>query len=141
MILRVDISCCHGCDETVRCLFPPLPMRLGAYVGPPFILLRGIDTMVDNEVHEVGDVFTDDFTDGMEFGTIWALLWLIMEAERQAVALALIGDESNDAVGAELLKKWAEPHLDAFRRDEDVPIIPWRRVAKILRSHLPYAKG
>jgi hypothetical protein len=99
--------------------------------------------MVDNEVHEVGDEVTDDVTDETEPGTIWALLWLIAKAERQATALAIVGDRSNDAEGAESLRRWAEPQLDAFRRDSDgaVPTIPWRRVAKILRDHLPYHTG
>jgi hypothetical protein len=98
--------------------------------------------MVDNEVHEVGDdAVTDDVADETEFGTTWALLWLVMKAERQATALALLGDRSNDAVGAESLRRWAEPQLVAFRRNEAVPLIPWPRVAKILRNHLPYHTG
>jgi hypothetical protein len=96
--------------------------------------------MVDNEVHEAGDVNPDDVTAELGFGTVWALLWLIMKADRQAVALALIGDKNSDAAGAESLKKWAEPQLASFNRDEDLPMIPWRRVVRILRNHLPLAK-
>jgi hypothetical protein len=90
---------------------------------------------------KASDGFTDAFTGEPEFGTIWALLWLIVKAERQAVALALVGDRSNDAVGAEALKKWAEPQLAAFRRAGAVPMISWWPVAKILRDHLPHNTG
>jgi hypothetical protein len=97
--------------------------------------------MVDNEVHEAGDDIPDDVTAEPGFGTVWALLWLIMKAERQAVALAIIGDKNNDAAGAESLKKWAEPQLVAYKRAEDVAMIRWRRVVRILRNQLPLARG
>ncbi|WP_406696296.1 hypothetical protein V5E97_35420 [Singulisphaera sp. Ch08] len=96
--------------------------------------------MVDEEVRNAADDFTAAFTDETGFGTAWVLLWLIMEAEHHAMALALIGDDDDDdddAIASEALKEWAEPQLVAFRRDEEVPMISWRRVARILRNHLP----
>ena len=93
------------------------------------------------EVRKAADDFTDAFTDETGFGTAWALLWLISKAERHVVALALIGAKQNDAVAGEALREWAEPQLVVVRRDEDVPVIPWRRVAKILRNHLPANVG
>ena len=57
------------------------------------------------------------------------------------MALALIGAKRDDAVAGEALEQWAEPQLVAFRRDEDVPMIPWRRVARILRDRLPANVG
>jgi hypothetical protein len=102
--------------------------------------------MIGDVVPEaVEDEFADadDGTASSEtgFGTIWALLWLVMQAERHAVALAIIGDKTDDAAGAESLRRWAEPQLDACRRDGAVPPIPWPRVARILRDHLPANEG
>jgi hypothetical protein len=95
---------------------------------------------VDNESPKPGGDFADAFTDETRFGAVWALLWLVMKPERHAVALALVGDKSHDEVGGEAIKRWAEPQLVAFRRDKNVPPIPWPRVAKILR-HLPCNQG
>jgi hypothetical protein len=91
--------------------------------------------MVDEKAwYAADDEVTDAFTDDPEFGTIWALLWLVAKSERHAVARAIVGDKSHDEVGAESLRKWAEPQLAALRRDEGVPTIPWLRVARILRK-------
>lgn len=96
---------------------------------------------MDNRAHKASDDdVADAFTEETRFGTTWILLWLVAKAERHVVARAIIGDRSNDAVGGEALRRWAEPQLAAFRRDEGVPMIPWRRVAKLLR-YLPCDKG
>jgi hypothetical protein len=96
--------------------------------------------MVDDEVHEAGDDLSDAFADEAVLGMTSALLWLIMKAERLAVALALIGDKTEDAIAAESLKRWAEPQLVALMQPEDVATIPWPRVVRILRKHLPPIK-
>jgi hypothetical protein len=93
-------------------------------------------TMVDDDAREAGDDIPDGVTTETGFRTIWTLLWLIMRAERHAVALAIIGDQRNHSLGAESRLKWAEPQRVAFMRDEDVPTIPWQRAARLLRNHL-----
>ncbi|WP_406696290.1 hypothetical protein V5E97_35400 [Singulisphaera sp. Ch08] len=72
-----------------------------------------------------------------ELETAWALLWLISKTERHVAALTLIGAKRDDMVAGKTLQEWAEPQLAAFRRGEDSSMIPWRRVARILRDRLP----
>jgi hypothetical protein len=97
--------------------------------------------MLNEGARKAADDFTAAFTDAGGFGTAWALLWLISKAERHVVALALIGATQDDAVAGETLQSWAEPQLVAVRRCQDIPMIPWHRVAGILRDRLPANVG